>query len=126
MSLTVVNPPALGSPQGYSHGIAAPTGRLLFVAGQIGWDGSHRLVGPDLTSQFRQALANVLAVVRAAGGAPEHVVRLTLYVVDCAKYRRERRAIGQAYRSLMGKHYPAMALLEPSARVEIEATAVLP
>jgi enamine deaminase RidA (YjgF/YER057c/UK114 family) len=132
MSLTVVNPPALGSPQGYSHGIAAPAGRLLFVAGQIGWDGSQRLAGPDLTSQFRQALANVLTVVRAAGGAPENVARLTIYVVDCAEYRAERRPIGEAYRSLMGKHYPAMALLEvkallePGARVEIEATAVLP
>ena len=107
-------------------------GRLLFVAGQIGWDAEQRLVGDDFGAQFAQALANVLAVVRAAGGEAVDVARLTVYVVDKAEYAAGRRELGQRWRELMGRHYPAMALVEvrgllaPGAKVEIEAIAALP
>jgi enamine deaminase RidA (YjgF/YER057c/UK114 family) len=112
--------------------LAPAGGRLLFVAGQVGWDAGQRLVGAGFAEQFGQALANVLAVVREAGGAPEDVARLTLFVTDKQEYQAALKAVGEAYRRLMGRHYPAMALvvvaglLEPGAKVEIEATAVLP
>lgn len=128
-----INPAELGAPRGYSNGMLAPAGgRLLFVAGQIGWDAQQKLAASDLAGQFRQALCNVLGVVREAGGQPEHIGRLTIYVTDKGEYLRDVRAIGAGYRELMGKHFPAMALvevaalLEPGAKVEIEATAVLP
>ena len=131
--LQPVNPPELGVPRGYSNGILAPAGgRLLFVAGQIAWDGEQRLVADDFPGQFAKALENAVAVVRAAGGGPEHVARLTLYVTDRRRYLADLPAVGEAYRRVMGRHYPAMALLEvqallePGALVEIEATAVLP
>lgn len=131
--LTVVDPPELASPSGYSHGILAPAGsRLLFVAGQIGWDGDGRLAGPGFLEQFERALANVVAVVRAAGGSPEHLARLTLYVTDKRDYLDDLAAVGAAYRRVMGRHYPAMALVEvralveDGARVEIAGTAALP
>jgi enamine deaminase RidA (YjgF/YER057c/UK114 family) len=106
-------------------------GDVLFVAGQVGWDGQGRMVAGGFVAQFAQALDNVLAVVRAAGGAPASVARLTLYVTDKREYRAQQREIGEAYRRLMGKHFPAMALvevrglLEDDARVEIEAVALL-
>ena len=128
-----IDPEDLAPPRGYSHGRLAPAGsRVLFVAGQIGWDREARIVSEDLADQFRQALANVLAVVRDAGGEPEHVGRLTIYVADREEYRRTTSRIGRFYRELMGTHYPAMALvevaalLEPGARIEIEATAAIP
>ena len=129
---TIVNPDALAPPRGYSNGIVLTGSRVLFVAGQIGWDRDSVLVSRELLPQFEQALDNVLAVVREAGGAPEHIGRLTLYVTDKAAYRTDAKAIGAAYRARMGKHYPAMALvevkdlLEDGALVEIEATCVLP
>jgi enamine deaminase RidA (YjgF/YER057c/UK114 family) len=127
-----VNPPGLAPATGYSHGMLAPEGAVLFVAGQVGWDAAGRLVSADLVGQFEQALANLLAVVRAAGGAPEHVTRLRIYVTDLAAYRDRRRDLGVAYRRQMGRHYPAMALvqvaglLEEGAQVEVEADAVVP
>lgn len=128
----IVNPEALGAPRGYSNGMLAPAGgRLLFIAGQIGWDGKQQLVGDGFAAQFEQALANVVRVVAAAGGAASDLARLTLYVVDKGDYLRELAAVGSAYRKIIGQHYPAMslvevsALLEPGARVEIEGTAVL-
>ncbi len=131
--LEIVNPEELGAPSGYSHGVLAPAGgRLLFVAGQIGWDRDGRLVGPGFTAQFERALGNVLAVVESAGGGPADLARLTIYVADREEYRAALADVGRAYRRLMGRHYPAMALvevqalLEPGARVEIEGTAVLP
>ncbi len=130
MALEIVNPPQLAKPRGYSHGVKG-RGELLFVAGQIGWDAEARLVSDDFVAQFAQALDNVLAVVRSAGGAPESVARLTIYVADKAEYVAAARALGAAWRERMGRHYPAMALvevkslLEPGARVEIEATAIL-
>jgi enamine deaminase RidA (YjgF/YER057c/UK114 family) len=128
-----INPAELGAPKGYSNGmLAAPGGRLLCVAGQIGWDGEQKLVSSEFAAQFAQALRNVLVVVREAGGQPEHIARLTIYVTDRHEYMNEAKAVGAGYRALMGKHYPAMALvevkalLEPGAKVEIEATAVVP
>lgn len=133
MSLTPINPESLGAPRGYSNGILAPAGaRLLFVAGQVAWDAGHRLVGDDFASQFGRALHNVVAVVRAAGGSPEHLARLTVYVVDRREYLEQLAAVGAAWRRVMGRHFPAMALvevralLETGAKVEIEGTAALP
>jgi enamine deaminase RidA (YjgF/YER057c/UK114 family) len=132
-ALRTVDPVELGAPRWYANGILAPAGgRLLFVAGQVAWDREHRIVSDGFTEQFEQALANVLAVVRAAGGAPEHLGRLTFYVVDRVRYQESLPQVGAAYRRLMGKYFPAMtlvevaALLEEGALVEIEATAVLP
>ncbi|GAB5541659.1 MAG: RidA family protein [Sandaracinaceae bacterium] len=128
----IVNPDSLAPPRGYSNGMILTGGRVLFVAGQIGWTREAKLVASDLPAQFDQALANVMDVVREAGGAAEHVGRLTIYVTDKRAYLADTKAIGAAYRRHMGKHYPAMALvevadlLEEGARVEIEATAVLP
>jgi enamine deaminase RidA (YjgF/YER057c/UK114 family) len=105
---------------------------MLFVAGQIGWDEHEKIVSEDFGEQFRQALGNVLAVVRDAGGEAEHICRLTIYVTNKKAYIKRAKQIGQAYRALMGKHYPAMALvevadlLEPGAKVEISADAVIP
>ncbi len=131
--LTAVNPESLGVPRGYSHGmLAASGGRLLFVAGQVAWDKSQRIVSHDFAAQFGQAMENVIAVVRAAGGEPHHLARLTIFVVDRQEYMKALDEVGRAYRKVMGKHFPAMALievkalLEPDAKVEIEATAVLP
>lgn len=129
----IINPEALGRPRGYNNGMLGPVGgRVLFVAGQVGWNEEQELVGEDFAAQFDQALANLLAVVREAGGTPSNIGRLTLYVVDRSEYQTALEQIGAAYRRLMGEHYPAMALvevaglLEPGARVEIEGTAVLP
>lgn len=133
MAFEIINPEQLGRPRGYSNGVLAPAGgRLLFVAGQIAWDERQRIVSDDFVEQFGRALANVLAVVAEAGGSPEHVARLTIYVTDKREYQSRTREIGERWRALMGRHYPAMALvevkglLEDGARVEIEAAAVLP
>ncbi|MBM4376470.1 MAG: RidA family protein [Deltaproteobacteria bacterium] len=128
--IETVQPEGWPRPSGYANGVIA-SGRVLYVAGQIGWDATGAFVGDDMLAQFRQALSNVLAVVRAAGGEASDVVRLTAYLVDLDAYRRELRGFGVAYREIMGKHFPAMAfvgvagLVEPRALVEIEATAVL-
>lgn len=127
-----INPESLAPPRGYQNGVLMEPGRFLFVAGQIGWDAKMNIVSDSLTEQFRQALTNVLDVVQEAGGRPEHIGRLTIYVTDKHEYLRETRAIGEAYRSVLGKTYMAMALvqvaalLEDRAKVEIEATAVIP
>ena len=129
----VLNPDTLAAPRGYSNGLLFPAGgRLLFVAGQIGWDRHEKVVSPEVGPQFAQALRNVLDVVRAAGGGPEHIGRFTIYVTDKDQYTAARKEIGAAYREQMGRAYPAMALvqvaalLEAGALVEIEATAVIP
>jgi enamine deaminase RidA (YjgF/YER057c/UK114 family) len=126
-----IEPAGWPPPSGYSHGILAE-GRYLAVAGQIGWNEFCELVGEGFIEQARQALCNVVGVVRAAGGEPEHIVRLTWYVTDKQEYRDNLAALGKAYREIVGPHFPAMALvqvadlLEDGAKVEIEATAVLP
>lgn len=126
-----INPDGWPRPSGYSNGIVAE-GRYLAISGQIGWNERTELVGSEFLEQARQALRNVVAVLRAAGGAPEHLVRLTWYITDKNEYRQNLRALGESYREIVGAHYPAMslvqvaALLEEGAKVEIEATAVLP
>ena len=130
MPLSPINTESLAPPRGYSHGMKG-TGELLFVAGQVGWNREGHLVSSDLVAQFTQALDNVLDVVWAAGGSPTSVARMVLYVTDKNEYRDCARAIGEAYRKRMGKHFPAMvlvevkSLLEDGAKVEIEATALL-
>src|SRR5918998_4400800 len=131
--MKTINPKSLGRPRGYSNGQLTREGpRLLFVAGQIGWDEQQRLVGEDFVEQFDRALRNVLAVVAEAGGAPGSVARLVVYVTDKREYKSRTREIGERWRALMGRHYPAMALvevrglLEDGAKIEIEAAAVLP
>lgn len=134
MQIDIVQPEGWKPPRGYSNGVLVTgAGRLLFVAGQIAWDAEQQLVGRgDFAAQFRQALANVAAVVAAAGGKPEHLVRLTLYVKDKRAYLAAGKELGAIYRALLGRHFPAMALvevadlLEDGALVEIEATAALP
>ncbi|MFO0742875.1 MAG: RidA family protein [Labilithrix sp.] len=131
MAHQVIMPSHFPKPRGYSNGIVA-TGRLLYVAGQIAWDKDARIVSPDFATQFLQALDNVIAVVREAGGATEHVVKLLAFVTDLDAYRAATPAIGEGWRSRMGKYYPAMSLvkvaglLEPGALVEIEGVAMLP
>lgn len=129
--LEVVRLPGRPAPRGYEDGLLGD-GRVLFVAGQVGWDAQQRFPSADLADQFLAALDNALAVVRAAGGGPEHVARMTIYVTDLPAYRAGTRAIGAGWRERMGKRFPAMALVgvaglvEPEAKVEIEVTAVLP
>jgi enamine deaminase RidA (YjgF/YER057c/UK114 family) len=128
--LTALQPPGWPAPRGYSNGMMG-RGRVVLVGGQIGWDAQGRFA-EGFVPQVRQALENILAVLREAGAGPEHVGRLTWYVVDMAEYRASLAALGPVYRAVMGRNFPAMALVqvvalvEPAARVEIEATAVLP
>jgi enamine deaminase RidA (YjgF/YER057c/UK114 family) len=130
--IEAVRPDGWAAPVGYSDAVAA-RGRMVFVAGQVGWDpATQTFASDDFASQARQALENVAATLRAAGAAPEHLVRLTWFVTSKAEYRAARRELGRAYRDVIGPHYPAMsllvvsALLEDRAKVEIEATAVVP
>ena len=129
--LSIINPEELGAPRGWNNGMLAPAGRLLFIAGQTARDRSGQVAGGDFAAQFDQALANVLAVLREAGGEPGDLGRLTIYVTDIAQYRASLQPLGEAYRRRMGRHFPAMALVEVTslvderALVEIEATAVL-
>jgi enamine deaminase RidA (YjgF/YER057c/UK114 family) len=132
VKLEIVNPEVLGAPKGWSHGILAPRdGRLLFVAGQVGWESDAPGTPPTLALQFARALDKVLTVVAAAGGGPGDVARLTVYVTDLEAYRQSLKPLGEAWRARFGTYYPAMALLEVQglvdrgALVEIEATAVL-
>lgn len=127
-----INPKSLGRPRGYSNGQLTSQGsRLLFVAGQIGWDEEQRLVSDDFVEQFDRALRNVLEVVREAGGAPTGLARLVVYVTDKREYQTRTVELGERWRALMGRHYPAMALvevkalLEDGAKVEIEGIAAL-
>jgi enamine deaminase RidA (YjgF/YER057c/UK114 family) len=131
MAHQVVTPSHFPKPRGYANGIISQ-GRTLHIAGQIAWDKDARIVSPDFATQFLQALDNVIAVVREAGGATEHLVKLTAFVTDLEAYRAATPAIGEGWRARMGKYYPAMSLvkvaglLEPGALVEIEGVASLP
>lgn len=132
MTLKLINPEALGKPRGYSNGILTETqGRLLFVAGQVGWDETQSVVSDNFVEQFERALANVIAVVTEAGGSADQIARLVLYVTDKKEYLNGLSEIGNCYRVHMGKHFPAMtlveikSLLDDRAKVEIEAIAVL-
>ena len=118
-------------PKGYSNGISAQ-GRQIYISGQVGWDAEGRFASKQLAGQVKKALENIVAVLAAADGKPEHVVRLTWYVTSRDEYHAELPEIGAAYRAVIGKHFPVMsvvqvvALMEADAKVEIEATAVLP
>jgi len=124
-------PPGWPRPKGYVNGVAA-RGRMVFTAGVVGWDEHERFVATDFTGQFVQVLRNTLAILAEAGAGPEHVVRMTWYILDREEYVASLAAIGAAWRELMGRHYPAMAvvavagLVERAARLEIETTAVVP
>jgi enamine deaminase RidA (YjgF/YER057c/UK114 family) len=130
MSATLVNPPELGKPKGYSHA-AIGTGRVVALAGQIGWDADSKIVSDDLGVQFDRALENLVVALRAAGGKPEDLISLRMYVVDKHDYNGKLKAIGTSYRKHLGRHFPAMALvqvadlLEPGALVEIEGLAAI-
>ena len=128
----LINPPGLVAPSGFSHAVVAADGRTVYLAGQTGHRADGTLARETLVEQFDQALANVVGALAAAGGRPEHLVRVHIYVTDAADYRGHLRAIGEAWRRHLGTHYPAVALFEvsglfdPDARVELVATAVVP
>ena len=127
----ILHPTSWLPAKGYVNGIAV-TGRQVFIAGQIGWDAEQRFASDDFAAQTDQALANIVAVLAEAGGRPEHIVRLTWYITDKREYLANLKAVGAAYRRHIGRHFPTMtmvqvvALIEDRAKVEIEATAVLP
>jgi enamine deaminase RidA (YjgF/YER057c/UK114 family) len=127
----MIQPTGWVRPRGFSNGIKASGDHYVSIAGQVGWDAERRIVSTDFVEQSRMALKNVVDVVAAAGGRPDHIVRLTWYVTDKREYLEQSKALGKAYRSVMGRHYPAMtvvqvgALVEDAAKVEIEATAVI-
>ena len=129
--MNILQPPGWARPKGFSNGVSA-SGKLVFIAGQIGYTGQGIWEAKDFAGQFRQTLKNTLAVLAEAGGRPEHIVRMTWYVIDKQEYLGAIREVGSAYRELIGKHYPAMAvvqvsgLIENEARLEIETTAVVP
>lgn len=129
--MQILQPPGWKRPKGYSNGIVA-SGRQVYVAGMVGWNADEVFETDDFAGQFRQALSNICAVLTEAGAGPEHIVRLTMYFVDKEEYMADLKGVGQAYREVIGAHYPVMAavevgaLMENRARVEIEATAVVP
>jgi enamine deaminase RidA (YjgF/YER057c/UK114 family) len=129
--MQILQPPAWARAKGFSNGIAA-SGKLVFIAGQVGWTGQGEWKEKSFAGQFRQTIQNILDVLAEARGKPEHIVRLTWYVLDRDEYLASLKEVGAAYRELMGKHYPTMAvvqvsgLVERNARLEIEATAVIP
>lgn len=131
MNFTFINPEALGAPRGYSNGVLTNGGSLLFIAGQVAWNKEQLIVSDDLVEQFDRALENLITIVAEAGGQPQQIARLTIYVTDKDDYRQRMKEIGERYRARMGKHFPAMvlveikSLLEDGAKVEIEGIAVL-
>jgi len=130
--MKILQPPAWARPRGFANGIAVKGGTTVYIAGQVGYNGQGAWEEKGFAGQFRQALANILAVLAEAGGRPEHLVRLTWYVLDKQEYLGAIKDVGAAYRELIGRHYPVMAvvqvsgLVEAEARLEIEATAVIP
>jgi enamine deaminase RidA (YjgF/YER057c/UK114 family) len=130
--MSVLFPQGWAPPIGYANGIVVPAGRLVFIAGQVGWDEQQRFHSEELRPQFEQALKNVLAVLALAGGAPSHICRMTAYCIDRPAYLAERAQLGAIWKRLMGRHYPAMSmifvadLLDHPAKIELEATAVIP
>jgi enamine deaminase RidA (YjgF/YER057c/UK114 family) len=129
--MRILHPPGWAPPVGYANGIAAK-GSLVFVAGQVGWDAAQKFQSEQLAPQFEQALKNVLAVLAQAGGRPEHICRMTAYCCDKPAYLAARPQLGRIWRSLMGRHFPAMSmifvsdLLDAPGKIELEATAVIP
>ena len=132
MSFTFINPELLGAPGGYSHGVLTDaSGRWLFISGQIAWDETQQIVSDDVVEQFDRALGNVMTVVTEAGGAPNQIARLIIYVTDKNDYKQRMKEIGERYRAHMGKHFPAMvlvevkSLLDDRAKIEIEGIALI-
>jgi enamine deaminase RidA (YjgF/YER057c/UK114 family) len=129
--MRILQPPDWAPPKGYANGIAA-RGTTVFVGGQIGWNGQQQFESDDFVTQAKAALRNVLAILAEAGAGPEHITRMTWYVTDKREYVASYRALGAAYREVIGRHFPAMtavqvvALIEDRAKVEIEATAMVP
>ncbi len=129
--MQILQPSDWAKPRGYSNGVVA-SGRFIFISGQIGWDEHGQFQTDDFVGQTRQALHNVLTILAEAGGKPEHIMRMTWYIVEKQEYLASYKELGRVYRELMGEHYPAMtavqvaALMEDLAKVEIEATAVIP
>lgn len=132
MSIQVLNPPNWRPPVGYANGISAAAGRIVFIAGQVGWNAEQHFQSADLVPQFGQALQNILAILGEAGGEPAHICRLTAFCIDKPAYLAGRRELGRIWKTLMGNHYPAMSmifvadLLDTPAKIELEATAVIP
>ena len=130
--MQVLLPQGWAAPIGYSNGIAAPTGRIVFIAGQVGWNAQQKFESTDIAAQFEQALSNVLAVLAQAGGEARHICRITAFCCDKPAYLAARSALGAIWRRKMGTHYPAMSmifvadLLDNPGKIELEATAVLP
>jgi enamine deaminase RidA (YjgF/YER057c/UK114 family) len=128
---TFLHPRSWKPAKGFSNAVVAE-GRTVFLAGQVGWNAEQRFESSDFVGQARQALANIVTLVAEAGGQPDHITRLTWFVLDKQEYLSHLRELGEAYRTIMGKHFPAMtlvqvgALVEDEARLEIEATAVVP
>ena len=129
--MQTLQPPTWAKPRGFANGIAA-SGKLVFIAGQVGWTPDGEWQARDFAGQFRQTLKNIVEVLAQAGGKPQHIVRLTWYVLDKQEYLASLKDVGVAYRAVMGRHFPTMAvvqvggLIEPEAKLEIEATAVIP
>jgi len=133
MPFTLVNPESLGAPSGYANGLLADANaKLLFISGQVAWNEKQKIVSQDFVEQFDRALANVMAVVNAADGKPEHIARFVIYVTSKGEYLANLREVGERYRKHLGKHFPAMtlvevsALLDDEAKVEIEGIALIP
>ncbi len=130
--MNILLPEGWDAPIGYANGISVPAGRIVFIAGQVGWDAQQKFHSADIAPQFEQALENVLAVLAEAGGMPEHICRMTAYCSDKPAYMATRKELGPIWRRLMGRHYPAMsmifvsALLDEPGKIELEATAVVP
>ncbi|HXM80603.1 MAG TPA: RidA family protein [Burkholderiales bacterium] len=126
-----LHPPGWAAPVGYSNGVETPAGRLVFIAGQVGWDAAQRFHSEEIPQQFEQALKNALAVLAEAGGRPEHICRMTAYCCDKPAYLAARPELGRIWKRLMGRHYPAMSmifvsdLLDSPGKIELEATAVI-
>jgi enamine deaminase RidA (YjgF/YER057c/UK114 family) len=130
--MDVLLPKGWDAPIGYANGIAVPAGKIVFVAGQVGWDEQQKFHSEEIAPQFEQALKNILAVLAEAGGRPEHICRITAYCCDKPAYLAARPQLGRIWHALMGKHYPCMSmifvsdLLDAPGKIELEATAVLP
>lgn len=132
MAARVLHPPGWLPPIGYANGISVPAGRIVFIAGQVGWDANQEFHSEELVPQFEQALKNIIAVLAEAGGKPSDICRLTAYCIDKPAYLAGRRELGRIWKALIGNHYPAMSmifvadLLDHPAKIELEATAVIP